>query len=450
MEGRPKNWHLVELQWKDKTPVTMPHDQSSRLEKIEVYDLYANHTTFENQLVWGENSQILGHWLKQYKGKVDLIYLDPPFDAGIDFTMTVPIGKSGENIEVPAYEDRWNEGIHTYLQMIYERLFLAKELLAETGSLFLHSDWRVSPYLRIILDEVFEGNLRNEIIWCYTGPGRPGMKQYNRKHDTIYWYSKSPDQFQFYDDQIRVPHQEKTKANFKKGLRGSGFTADTYDLPPGKIPEDWWSIPVAARFPVDGALRTGYATEKPAALLERIIKTATRPGDLVADFFCGSGTTGAIAERLGRRWIMADKGLLAIQTTRQRLLENQRILKGKGDCLPFSVYHLKNEIEKTPAKKDPPKIETDIIKINHQMDIDLIKIGIPHGTDQIQFWGIDFNWRKNAPFHCDWCSYRTRKFPNLTLRSDRNYPVTPDKTQQIRLKIVLVNGSDYFYSLENP
>ena len=303
---------------------------------------------FRNMLIWGDNKLVMASLLKKFKGKIELIYIDPPFDVGADFTMDVPIGDEKETItkdqstlEMIAYRDMWGKGTDSYLQMMYERLIICKELLNEKGSIFVHCDWRVTAQLRVILDEIFNQNLRNEIIWCYTGPGSPGMKQYNRKHDTIFWFSKNPKGYQFYADAIRTEHDEKTKDNFKTGLRGSGFIGDNYDLPKGKIPEDWWEMAVAARYPVDGILRTGYATEKPYPLLERIIKTCTEEGGLVADFFCGSGTTGAVAERLGRRWIMADLGRFAIHTARKRLIGLQRSLFDQDKSYrAFDVHNL--------------------------------------------------------------------------------------------------------------
>lgn len=173
----------------------------------------------------------------------------------------------------------------------------------------------------------------NDIAWCYTGPGSPGMRQFSRKHDTIFWFSKSSE-WVFNTDEVRVLHDEKTRKNFKKGLRGSGFVSETYDLAEkGKVPEDWWQMAVAARYPVDGVRRTGYATEKPWPLLERIVQATSPAGGLVADFFCGSGITLGVAETLGRRWIGCDLGRWAIHVTRKRLL-------GIENCKPFEVLNL--------------------------------------------------------------------------------------------------------------
>lgn len=303
---------------------------------------------FRNRLIWGDNKLVMASLLKEFKGQVNLIYIDPPFDVGADFTMDIAIGdgidainKDQSTLEMVAYRDMWGKGSDSYLHMMYERISLMRELLSSTGSIFIHCDYRVNAQIHQILMELFNNNFRNEIIWCYTGPGSPGMSQFNRKHDNIYWFSKSDSNYKFYVDAVRVAHNEKTLDNFKTGLKGSGFTGENYDLPKGKVPEDWWEFAIAARFPVDGVIRTGYITEKPFALLERIIKATTNEGDLVADFFCGSGTTGAVAEKLGRRWIMADLGRFAIHTSRKRLIEVQRSLHDQHEPYrSFDVYNL--------------------------------------------------------------------------------------------------------------
>lgn len=297
-----------------------------------------------NKLIWGDNKLILSSLKNgpmreeiEAQGGLKLIYIDPPFDVGADFSMEIDIGgdtltKKPNILEEIAYRDTWGKGADSFIAMIYERLILMRDLLAEDGSIYVHCDWRVTSYMREVLDEVFgKQNIRNELIWTFTGPGSPGMKQYNRKHNTIYWYSKSKESWIFEDVAIRIAHHEKTSDNFKAGLEGSGFRADTYELPEGKIPESWWEMAIAQRFPVDGIKRTGYPTEKPWTLVERIIKGSSRSGDLVADFFCGSGTTAAIAEKLGRKWICTDLGKFALHTTRKRMIGVQRQLKADGE-----------------------------------------------------------------------------------------------------------------------
>ena len=281
-----------------------------------------------NRLIWGDNLLAMQALLAQgYEGKINLIYIDPPFDSKADYSHKMTIEgneftKEPSVIERLAYKDTWAGGTDSYLDMLYPRLQIMKRLLAENGSIFVHCDYHANSYIRILLDEIFgKGNLVNEIIWCYTGPGSPGMSQFNRKHDTIFWFSKITHAHKFHADAIRIPHHEKTKVNFKPGLEGSGFVADSYDLPSGKIPEDWWEMAVAARYPIDGVFRSGYATEKPYHLIERILNAATGISDIVADFFAGSGTTGVVAEKLGRRWIMCELGKIGIQIARSRFVE---------------------------------------------------------------------------------------------------------------------------------
>lgn len=308
-----------------------------------------------NKLIWGDNKLILSSLANgpirdeiEKEGGLKLIYIDPPFAIGADFGFEIQVGgetaeKKQSIIEEIAYRDTWGKGISSYLTMMYERLKLMHNLLAADGSIYVHCDWRMTAYLRLLLNDIFGSsteNFRNEIIWCYQGPGSPGMKQFNRKHDNILWYTKS-DKWLFNDNNVRMAHSEKTKDNFKDGLRGSGFIGDNYELNDGKIPEDWWEMAIAQRFPNDGIKRTGYPTEKPWALLERIIKACSNEGDLVADFFCGSGTTAAVAEKLGRKWITTDLGRFSIHTARKRLIGVQRQLQKSGkDFRAFELLNL--------------------------------------------------------------------------------------------------------------
>jgi adenine-specific DNA-methyltransferase len=296
---------------------------------------------WRNKLIWGDNKYVMSALLEKYAGKIDLIYIDPPFATGANFDTTVTIGdnkiehtKEASAIEELAYRDTWGKGLDSFLQMLYDRLVLMRELLSDQGSIFVHLDWHTGHYAKLLLDEIFgRENFINEITWCYYGPGSPNMKQFNRKHDNIFWYSKKG-KWIFNDKDIRVSHNEKTLDNFKKGLEGSGFAADTYDLnAKGKIPEDWWEMAIAGRYPIDGVVRVGYPTEKPWPLIERIIKTASNEDSIVADFFGGSGVTAAVAEKLGRKWITSDLGRYAIHTTRKRMLE----IEG---CKPFEILNI--------------------------------------------------------------------------------------------------------------
>lgn len=287
----------------------------------------------DNRLIYGDNLLAIAALLagdddhQSLRGKVDLIYIDPPFDSKADYRskVTLPgvtLDQKPTVLEQFSYSDTWSDGTASYLAMLVPRLVLMRELLTQRGSIYVHLDWHVGHYVKLILDDIFgKNNLRNEIVWAYHGPGSPGMKQYNRKHDSIYWYSKTSEWI-FNDEAIREQHSDKTRENFKSGLAGSGFVVDGYELDEvGKIPEDWWVMAIAGRYPVDGRKRVGYATEKPWPLVERIIKGSSNPDSIVADFFGGSGVTAAVAESLGRRWVTTDLGKPSAMVIRKRLID---------------------------------------------------------------------------------------------------------------------------------
>jgi site-specific DNA-methyltransferase (adenine-specific)/adenine-specific DNA-methyltransferase len=283
-------------------------------ENSEHRDNYETGNEWTNMIVQGDNLQFLKTcYINQdplikdkIKGKVKLIYIDPPFATKRDFG-----GKDGED----SYTDKVDRA--EFLEGLRERLIFMREILADDGSIYVHLDWKMSHYVKIIMDEVFgKDNLRNEIIWTYTGPGSPGMKQFNRKHDNIFWYSKSKT-WTFNSNEIRIPSE------IHAGGFGIGMNLDDTDeyTNLGKVPEDWWEFAVAARLRINGTDRTGYPTEKPYKLLERIIKASSNEGDIVIDFFGGSGITAFVSEKLGRRWISCDFGKHAIYTQQKRMLE---------------------------------------------------------------------------------------------------------------------------------
>jgi DNA modification methylase len=267
-----------------------------------------------NRLILGDNLEML----KTIDSEtIDLIYLDPPFFSNRNYEVIW-----GDEGEVRSFQDRWAGGIEHYIAWLKERVVEMYRVLKPTGSIFLHCDWHADAYIRVeILDKIFgRNNFRNDIVWCYSGPGSPGVKQFLKKHDTIFWYSKS-NAWTFNLDQVRLPHSEKTKDNFKSGLAGSGFEGAPREInEKGKVPEDWWpDIAIAARFPKGSPNNIGYPTQKPFALLERIIKCASNEGDLVLDPFMGGGTTIAVADKLNRHWIGIDQSVQAVKVTEARL-----------------------------------------------------------------------------------------------------------------------------------
>ena len=291
-----------------------------------------------NKLIWGDNKLVLSALKNgplrreiEAQGGLKLIYIDPPFDVGADFTMPIKIGdaEGGTFIKQPnileeiAYRDTWGEGADSYLSMIYERLLLMRDLLSEDGSIYVHCDWRFSSHIRFILNEIFGSkNFRNEIIWHYSNLSAT-KKYFHRKHDTIFFCVKNVDEYKFNPDAVRVPYSKTSMDRVK--YKGSGFAKKSegnWIHESGKIPDDVWEIPI-----LKGNELLGYPTQKPEKLIERIVLASSNEGDLVADFFCGSGTTAAVAEKLGRKWIAGDLGKFAIHTTRKRMILVQRECK---------------------------------------------------------------------------------------------------------------------------
>lgn len=270
-------------------------------------------------------------YLKDKGVKVDLVYIDPPFASGADYAKKVYIRRNPKvaeaikqaeteidseelrNFEEKMYGDVWDK--ERYLNWMYENLMAIKSVMSDTASIYVHLDWHIGHYVKILMDEIFgEDKFINEIVWCYTGPGSPGMQQFSRKHDTIYWYSNS-DSHIFNAEKVRIPSDVHSGGfNGEMNKDDSGAYSSK-----GKIPEDWWEFAVSSRFKLDGVNRVEYATEKPFKLLERIIKASSNEGMLVADFFGGSGVTATVASKLGRKFIHCDIGINSIETTRDRL-----------------------------------------------------------------------------------------------------------------------------------
>lgn len=346
-----------------------------------------------NQLIWGDNKLVMSSLLAEYAGAVNLVYIDPPFDTGTDFSFRVKIGeadvtKTPSILEESAYRDTWGRGRSSYLHMLYERLVLIYELLADEGYLFLHLGSNVSHFGKVLCDEIFgAAGYVNEIIWkrqtAHSDVGQ-GARHLGRLHDSILLYRKGEGgpwnmEFTPYEESYVEAFYRHVEPETGRRYRLSDATGpggeskgnpryeflgvtrywrfseqrmkELYEqgrivqTRPGAVPaqkryldempgvplQDIWTDvpPVQAQ----SHERLGYDTQKPEALLRRVLELATNPGDLVADFFCGSGTTAAIAEKLGRRWIACDLGRFAIHTTRKRLLNIP-------DCRPFEIKNL--------------------------------------------------------------------------------------------------------------
>lgn len=332
-----------------------------------------------NKLIWGDNKLILSSLANgpmraeiEEQGGLRLIYIDPPFAVGADFGFNIEIGgetaeKKQNIIEEIAYRDTWGKGISSYLTMMYERLKLMHNLLADDGSIYVHVDSRVSPFMKLLLDDIFcIDNFKNSIVWYYRR-WTAASNAYQKMHDDILFYAKSTE---FILNPVFIESTEGQKLKHEKGWdRNSVFIEGRrqpqlliYDqervnkaVKEGKInlkdyarfvnvktgetiAPDVWEINFINSQAIE---RLNYPTQKPETLLERIIKASSNEGDLIADFFCGSGTTAAVAEKLGRKWITTDLGRFAIHTTRKRLIGVQRELQENGkDFRAFEVLNL--------------------------------------------------------------------------------------------------------------
>lgn len=364
---------------------------------------------WKNLLIWGDNKLVMSSLIKQgWAGKINLIYIDPPFFTGADFSVKTKVGeeqieKEPSIIEERAYKDTWSGGIASYLKYMYERLVLMRELLAENGSIYVHLDWHVGHYVKVIMDEIFGyENFRNEITWRKLTAAKAQSKFFSNVKDMLLVYSKSnnvtfnPQFIKGAKDEEIYPYIEdetgRRYGSFDFTQKGNGtprlFGDKLLNPPPGKhwiwgqekidkamdegriiftssgLPRikryldekagnylgDLWSDDEVAPISANSTERLDFDTQKPEALLKRIILASSNPGDIVADFFCGSGTTLAVAEKLGRRWIGSDLSKFAIQVTRKRLLDihnSKDLIEEKKNkygqpARPFELWNIGN------------------------------------------------------------------------------------------------------------
>lgn len=281
-----------------------------------------------NRLCYGDNLLVMqallngdeATGLPSMRGMIDLIYIDPPYDSKADYRtkITLPNGNIEQRpnvLEQFAYSDTWKEGTVSYLKMMYPRLYLMRELLSDKGSIYVHVDWHVGHYVKILLDEIFgKNNILNEIIWCYKSGG-VGDKTFSKKHDTILFYKKNSD----------VIFNTQKEKSYMMPWSGKNPAQTYYEDDKGtytivNVKDYWTDIGILATSSFE---RVGYATQKPEKLLERIINASSNEGSIVADFFGGSGTTAAVAEKLNRRWITSDFGKPANMIMRKRLIDQE-------------------------------------------------------------------------------------------------------------------------------
>jgi len=357
MANNNNNKKYVELIWSDKydrfekgqkTPIekpNLPFQVVETINKPRIKDLesglfdpdrvypeneYPSNypRDWKNLLIWGDNKLVMSSLIKQgWAGKINLIYIDPPFFTGADFTVRTKVGeeqieKEPSIIEERAYKDTWSGGIASYLKYMYERLVLMRDLLAENGSIYVHLDWHVGHYVKVMMDEIFGyENFRNEIVWRY-GKMASSKSKFLCNYDCILFYSKT-NNVVFNPQFIKLNEPVRRLARAVKNGRLVNVKDEKGNLvyieKSEKLIDDVWDdIPIVMHAAPEFL---DFSTQKPENLLSRVIQTSSNPGDIVGDFFCGSGTTLAVAEKLGRRWIGSDLSKFAIQVTRKRLLD---------------------------------------------------------------------------------------------------------------------------------
>lgn len=362
-EQRPTIKGFPELRWTGKRPY-----RSTQYYPAQLRESYGEEQNgWINKIFWGDNLQVMSHLLKEYRGKIDLIYIDPPFDSKADYKRKIEVKNVGKttsdssSFEEKQYGDIWTND--EYLQFMYERLILMRELLSEKGCIYVHCDWHKVHHLRCLLDEVFgSNNFVNEIVWHYAdymqGNATTSLP---RKHDTILFYSKTP---KYYYERVKVPLDKPVKRN-RVIWNGKTKSLEVARDEQGKIiydeftdrfldsvwEEDVLNIGQTSVTRKTSSENLNYPTQKPKKILELIIEASSQPGDIVFDCFMGSGTTQAVAMKLGRRFIGADINLGAIQTTTKRLLSvakelesSQNGIKSADDTkyTGFEVYNVNN------------------------------------------------------------------------------------------------------------
>lgn len=370
-EQRPTIKGFPELRWTGKRPYRSTQYYPAQLR--ETYGTEQN--GWINKIFWGDNLQVMSHLLKEFRGKIDLIYIDPPFDSKADYKKKIDIRGVGKaesdssTFEEKQYGDIWTND--EYLQFMYERLILLRELLSDSGTIYLHCDWHKAGFLRCMMDEVFgSNNFIDEIVWGYEDIGSRAVKYFKRKHDTIFMYQKTASEDRvfnimrkrlsestikryqpYFDEDGKITYRKLKESNpgvFAK-LKGIPEDLDSpwLDINNGAPLSDWW-VDISA-LKNGFAEATGYPTQKPEALIERIIKASTNPGDLVFDCFMGSGTTQAVAMKLGRCFIGADINLGAIQTTTKRLLAVAKELEPEHKPVTYEVEPQLSMVAEEPA-----------------------------------------------------------------------------------------------------
>lgn len=494
--------HEKELEFKVIESIKSPINENIRRESKTIYKNGKKELrnpkkeqSWENQLFWGDNYLVMKFLMKQFRAKINLIYFDPPFATGGDFNYIIQIGESEASkssskwLRKIAYKDSWKEGFNSYLNFMYERLVLMKELLSQEGSIYVHLDWHMSHYIKIIMDELFGvDNFRNEIIWAYPAASVQTRRFYIRSYDSLLFYTKSND-YTFNDDpNIYMEYSDRVKKTLKKDDKGIYYSRGgshngkklsqkVYIKEKGIFPRDVWNdIPYIRANTLE---YQGFSTQKPERLLRRIILASSNKNDLIADFFCGSGTTLIVAEKLGRRWIGCDLEKHAIHISKKRLLDiyhsndmfHWKNTYGKV-IRPFKIIQINKSQKGVPIPTEflakgvnhhpnfntfkKPNFNVKIERKEKKISCKLIDYSFPYEnlisdnfkkkikkwSDWIDYWAVDFD-HSSDTFNVMWVSFRTPKNRNLILVTTP-YSYSKKKSYKILIQVINILGIETY------
>ena len=491
----------TELHWRGKYDEHGKRRESRRqaLPLRTVEELAAVRTSpWRNRLIFGDQRLVLPALLGEFRGGVDLIYIDPPFFTGAEFGYTAGAAGTNGRVTHAAYHDSRAGGLDGYLQWFFEAVVLLRELLATTGSIYVHLDWHVSHYAKVILDEVFGPNrFVNEIVWKRSANTSSLGKIWKRAHDVILLYRKSErctfhrqrrplsaasqalytlrDERGLYrlvpllvsgkrngvtgqpwrgiDPNRRGRHgmhwvtrPEKLEECDREGLISWGDRRDCapnlkYYLAdnPGVVVSDWWDdiAPIAS----GSRESVHYPTQKPEALLERIVRASSHEGDLVLDCFCGSGTTAVVAERLKRRWIVADSGRIAVHTTRKRLLRAEGVR-------PFAVQQSGTRPQESSPLKGKSGVSLAVTIKGKVVTVQLLSHAAARrrrSWQWLDYWAVDFEYDGEL-FRPQWWAFRSREGKLLPLAASHRFS-TPG-TYVIGVEVADLLGREYTQSVK--
>jgi len=476
-----------------KNPIIAFNDDVSKNKRSMTPKREKRPDNWKNLLIWGENKNVMGSLNAKFSNKINLIYIDPPYATGGNFESKTFIGENNTFEKKKAYSDIWEGGIDGYIDFLYDRLLLMKNLLSENGSIYVHLDWHVSHYIKVILDEIFgKENFKNEIIWAYPAASAKTRKFFIRSFDSILFYTKSseytfnndPGIYMEYSDRVKFALKEDDKGMFyyRGGSHnGKKLSQKVYVTNKGIFPRDVWTdIPYIRANTLE---YQAFSTQKPERLLKRIILASSNKNDIIADFYCGTGTSLAVAEKLGRRWIGSDIAKQAINISRKRILDVRnsndlidwkkkyerrsqpfKIMRNKGYTQTLNPY--KDFLADNIQKKDKialiqeTKFVVNISEKDSKITVDLIDYIVPNlkfikdrikkkinkYSDWIDSWSIDFNHHEHS-FTTSWISYRTLKHRGLNLTSvSHNYE--KKGKHKISIKVNDILGIETFQDYE--